>query len=151
MTFPAWDAVILAIGAAAFAANNEVITSGSAKHSQLKSVKRGDDVIIIAQRRSELDIAAQEKDVHKVHRDRRIVSVSADVTEYQDVVRAFDEAKLHMGRGPEIICCCAGVLIPVFQGLDASYRMITTGFVGSATRGINTSSSYILDLISEHS
>lgn len=40
--------------------------------------------------------------------DQRVVAISADVTSKDDVVRAFDEAKVKVGCDPDYVFLCAG-------------------------------------------
>lgn len=43
--------------------------------------------------------------------DQRVVAISADVTSKDDVVRAFDEAKVRVGCDPEYVFLCAGKMV----------------------------------------
>lgn len=61
------------------------------------------------------------KKVNKVNEQQRVVVVSADVTVAENVVRAFDEAKIKMGRDPDMIFACAGAAFPK-QFLDHSMQ-----------------------------
>lgn len=104
-------------------------STGLGKALAIELAKRGANVTIVARRQNELETAAQEIEVcyislyldpfferligfrvqaHKLTEVQRVVVVSADVTSKEDVVRAFDEAKVKMGVDPDFVCTCAG-------------------------------------------
>lgn len=124
-------------------------STGLGKALAIDLVKRGANVTIVARRQSELEKAAQEIEVyiyiyifiyiynflprfdfgpaetmgifqaHKLTEAQRVVTVSADVTSKEDVVRAFDEAKVKMGADPDFVCACAGNKVgTLFLGLN---------------------------------
>ncbi|CAB4445907.1 unnamed protein product [Rhizophagus irregularis] len=78
---------------------------------------KGAHVTIIARDKDHLQIALEEiKDAAKGREDYKNLifnAISADVTNYEDSVRALNEAcDLHNGRAPDFIFCCAGACKP---------------------------------------
>ncbi|KAI9272930.1 hypothetical protein BDA99DRAFT_499566 [Phascolomyces articulosus] len=134
MSVPAWASVLIALGAVAVVAlsadhlYNRItrnpfkpakkhcfITGGSTglgKSLAMELIKKGANVTIVARRQSELDKAAREIETCKINEDQRVVTISADMTSKEDVVRALEEAKVKMGVVPEIVCTCAGASYP---------------------------------------
>ncbi|KAI8089799.1 uncharacterized protein BX664DRAFT_333912 [Halteromyces radiatus] len=89
-------------------------SSGLGLGLAIELVKAGADVTIVARRKEELEKAVSEIKSHCRSQDQKVIAVSADVTCQQDIVRAFDEAKVKVGRNPEIVCTCAGASYPKF-------------------------------------
>ncbi|CDS12489.1 hypothetical protein LRAMOSA04683 [Lichtheimia ramosa] len=87
-------------------------STGLGKALAIALVKRGAHVTIVARRQSELDKAAADIKSSCVNGDQRVVAISADVTSKDDVVRAFDEAKVKVGCDPDHVFLCAGAASP---------------------------------------
>ncbi|KAG0173882.1 3-dehydrosphinganine reductase [Apophysomyces sp. BC1015] len=86
------------------AGKNCFITGGSTglgKALAMQLAAAGADVCIVARRESELKQAAEEIEASRRNESQKVVYISADVTSKEDVVRAFDEAKVKMGRNPD--------------------------------------------------
>ncbi|KAI8063626.1 hypothetical protein BC940DRAFT_307194 [Gongronella butleri] len=136
MSLPSWGAVLVALGAATVAAiclerlynhmtrapyqpagKHCFITGGSTglgKALAMELAKAGADITIVARRKAELDKAVEEIKSFCSSQDQKVIAVSADVTNKEDVVRAFDEAKVKIGRDPEYVFSCAGASTPKF-------------------------------------
>ncbi|KAI9313981.1 hypothetical protein BX666DRAFT_2056572 [Dichotomocladium elegans] len=130
MAMPTWATAILAIVLAfsaervysrltrppfAPAKKHAFITGGSTglgKSLAIELIKRGANVTIVARRQAELNKAAEEIKASTFNAEQRVVTVSADVTSKEDVVRAFNEAKIQMGCDPEMVYACAGAAYP---------------------------------------
>ncbi|KAF7732156.1 3-dehydrosphinganine reductase [Apophysomyces ossiformis] len=136
MSLPTWASVLIALGSAVVVActadfvlsrllrtpfnpNGKCcfITGGSTglgKSLAMQLAAGGADVCIVARREAELKRAAEEIEASRRNESQKVVYISADVTSKEDIVRAFDEAKVKMGRDPEFVCCCAGAAYPKY-------------------------------------
>ncbi|KAG2176034.1 hypothetical protein INT44_000513 [Umbelopsis vinacea] len=91
-----------------------LITGGSTglgKALAVSMAASGADVVIVARRQTELDVAVKEIEVKKLNASQIILAVSADVTSKTDIVRIFDETKAKMNRDPDYVFACAGKLV----------------------------------------
>ncbi|KAI7850008.1 hypothetical protein BDC45DRAFT_469122 [Circinella umbellata] len=157
MTVPAWAFVLLALGAVAVVAlsvdhlYNRIVrnpfepakkhcfitggSTGLGKSLAIELIKKGANVTIVARRSSELDKAAREMEAYKINKEQRIVTISADMTSKEDVVRALEEAKVKMGSVPEIVCTCAGASFPKYfcdHSMDDFEYLTKLNYLGQA-------------------
>ncbi|KAI9284664.1 hypothetical protein BC943DRAFT_337961 [Umbelopsis sp. AD052] len=92
-----------------------LITGGSTglgKALAVSMAASGADVVIVARRQTELDVAVKEIEAKKLNASQIILAVSADVTSKTDIVRIFDETKAKMNRDPDYVFACAGASYP---------------------------------------
>lgn len=157
MSLPVWGSVIVALGAATVLAivgdyiyktltrvpfkpegKHCFITGGSTglgKSLAVELVKKGADVCIVARRVSELEAAAEEIKLNRKSEKQQVIFISADVTNQKDVVRAFDEANVKMGRNPDFVCACAGASYPKFfldHTMEEFEKLTTLNYLGQA-------------------
>ncbi|EPB87437.1 hypothetical protein HMPREF1544_05747 [Mucor circinelloides 1006PhL] len=157
MGLPSWASVVIALGAATVlavagdfiyrkltrvpfkaAGKHCFITGGSTglgKSLAVQLVKEGADVCIVARRVSELEAAAEEVKSNCLNENQKVIYISADVTNQKDVVRAFDEAKVKMGRNPDFVCACAGASYPKFfldHTMEDFEKLTTLNYLGQA-------------------
>ncbi|CAO3606589.1 unnamed protein product [Mucor hiemalis] len=157
MSLPTWGSVIVALGAATVLAivgdyiyktltrvpfkpqgKHCFITGGSTglgKSLAIELVKKGADVCIVARRVSELEAAVEEIKLNRKSENQQVIFISADVMNQKDVVRAFDEAKVKMGRNPDFVCACAGASYPKFfldHTMEEFERLTTLNYLGQA-------------------
>ncbi|CAO3611957.1 unnamed protein product [Cunninghamella echinulata] len=134
MAFPVWSSALIALGGVTLIAiiaervyhhltkapfepsgKHCFITGGSTglgKGVAIELAKAGADITIIARRVEELDKAVIEIKSQCQNETQKVIAISADVTSKQDVIRAFEEAKVKMGRNPEYTFACAGAALP---------------------------------------
>lgn len=70
-----------------------------------------------------------------MNENQKVIYISADVTNQKDVVRAFDEAKVKMGRNPDFVCACAGASYPKFfldHTMEDFEKLTTLNYLGQA-------------------
>ncbi|KAI9486528.1 MAG: hypothetical protein EXX96DRAFT_45486 [Benjaminiella poitrasii] len=157
MSFPSWASVIIALGVATAlaivgdyiynkltrvplkpAGKHCFITGGSTglgKALAIELVKDGADVCIVARRIPELESAVEEIKANCTTENQKVIYISADVTNQKDIVRAFDEAKIKMGRNPEFVCACAGASYPKFfldHTLEDFEKLTNLNYLGQA-------------------
>ncbi|KAI7867176.1 hypothetical protein BDF14DRAFT_1806613 [Spinellus fusiger] len=87
-------------------------STGLGKSLAHQLVAAGANVCIIARRVSELEKAIQEIEAVRQNETQKIFYISADITFKEDVIRAFDEAKLKFGQNPDTVLSCAGASYP---------------------------------------
>ncbi|OBZ85289.1 3-ketodihydrosphingosine reductase TSC10 [Choanephora cucurbitarum] len=157
MSLPSWASVLISLGAVTVAVAivdflyskwNRVpfrpagkhcfITGGSTglgKALAIELVKAGADVTIVARRVTELEAAFEEIKANCTNENQKVVYVSADVTVQEDVVRAFNEATIKMGRDPEFVCACAGASYPRYfldETMENFENLIKLNYLGQA-------------------
>ncbi|KAI8393927.1 uncharacterized protein BYT42DRAFT_487355 [Radiomyces spectabilis] len=155
MSLPSWASVLIALASVAVvslsadflynrltrspfkpAGKHCLITGGSTglgKALAIELAKAGADVTIVARRVPELEAAAQEIMANRKSDTQKVIHISADVTSKEDIVRAFDEAQVKMGRNPDFMCACAGAAVPRFfldYSLDEFERAIQLNYLG---------------------
>ncbi|KAI7898664.1 uncharacterized protein BX663DRAFT_524324 [Cokeromyces recurvatus] len=110
-------------------------STGLGKALAIELVKEGADVCIVARRVPELESAVEEIKTNCITENQKVIYVSADVTNQKDVIRAFDEAKIKMGRDPEFVCACAGASYPKFfldHTLEDFEKLTNLNYLGQA-------------------
>ncbi|KAI8092264.1 uncharacterized protein B0P05DRAFT_525553 [Gilbertella persicaria] len=152
-----WTSVLIAIGAAtALAVLGDLIyakltripfkpagkhcfitggSTGLGRSLAIELAKAGADVCIVARRVQELEAAAEEIKSHRASEKQQVIYISADVTNQQDIVRAFDEANVKMGRNPDFVCACAGASFPKYfldHTMDDFEKLTTLNYLGQA-------------------
>ncbi|ORX45532.1 NAD(P)-binding protein [Hesseltinella vesiculosa] len=155
MVLPSWGTTLVALGAATVTAiileriyhyitrppfepagKHCFITGGSTglgKGLAIELAKAGADITIIARRKAELDNAVIEIKSQCRHQGQKVIAISADVTIKEDIVRAYDEAKIKIGRDPEYVFTCAGAALPKMfldYDLEDFDRSIKLNFLG---------------------
>ncbi|KAI7892175.1 uncharacterized protein EV154DRAFT_463075 [Mucor mucedo] len=155
MSLPTWASVVIGLGAATLlalvgdyvyssftrvpfkpAGKHCFITGGSTglgKSLAIELAKAGADICIVARRVAELEAAVTEIKTHAVNESQKVIYVSANVTDQKDVVRAFDEANVKMGRNPDFVCACAGASYPKFfldHTMDDFEKLTTLNYLG---------------------
>ncbi|CEP13364.1 hypothetical protein [Parasitella parasitica] len=157
MVFPTWASVVIALGAATVVAfigdyiynkltrvpfnpagKHCFITGGSTglgRSLAIQLVKENADVCIVARRVSELENAVEEIKSNCLNESQKVIYISADITNPNDVVRAFDEANVKMGRNPDFVCACAGASYPKFfldHTMEDFEKLTTLNYLGQA-------------------
>lgn len=157
MSLPTWASAVIALGVATIVAivgdyiyssltrvpfkpsgKHCFITGGSTglgKSLAIELVKNGADVCIVARRISELEAAVIEIKANRKNENQKVIYISTDVTNQKDVVRAFDEANVKMGRNPDFVCACAGASYPKFfldHTMEDFEKLTTLNYLGQA-------------------
>lgn len=97
-----------------FEEHHAIITGGSSgigKATAKLLAREGSNITIIARSQSKLDLAKQEIEAVKVSQTQRILAVSADVAQREQIKSAIDKAITELGC-PDYLITCAGIAHP---------------------------------------
>jgi len=120
-----------------------IVTGGSSGIGLTLSkelAKRGAHVTIIARNKEKLEAARQIIEDQRVNNDQMILDYSADVSDYQVLKRAIDEAVKRHGKVDALITSAGDTRPERFEDVDISYftHLMQVNYIGSvyATRAV---------------